>query len=166
MPLIKCLACAGDVSGRAASCPHCGHPVVKKPNLKFGMFLGVVGAVVGLMTLAGKSTPSVPEAPSCKTDWSLCADNSDMANNYSNWTEAQWDCEKTATEQAKYGTPQWARRSFSTFLKGDNYKSGTATLFDHDAQFSNVFGGMVHVDVTCKYDLREKRVISVDIQGR
>ena len=32
MPLITCPECAKNVSDQAASCPHCGYPVAKRPE--------------------------------------------------------------------------------------------------------------------------------------
>src|ERR1700730_4813444 len=69
--------------------------------------------IVGIIALqsAPTSTSSAPaiSAPplSCKTDWTVCTDNSDMANNYSGWSSAKIDCKFAANDQAKYGTPKW-----------------------------------------------------------
>jgi hypothetical protein len=92
-------------------------------------------------------------------------DNSDMANNYSGWSSAKVDCKFAANDQAKYGTPKWPSwgSEFGSFRRGDDYKSGKVTLIEPDAQFSNGFGAMVHVRATCQYDLREKRVLSVNL---
>ena len=41
-----------------------------------------------------------------------------------------------------------------------------AVAIEPDAQLSNGFGAMVHSRVTCAYDLRAKRVLSVDVAPR
>ena len=47
MGLIKCKECGGEVSAKAASCPHCGAPVkVEKKNAGCG------AALVGFFVLA------------------------------------------------------------------------------------------------------------------
>jgi hypothetical protein len=75
-----------------------------------------VGVVVGVVVLLamfghkndGSSSSSAPSAasvsaPSCKTDWKLCADNSDMANNNAVYERARFECKYEANKLAKYG---------------------------------------------------------------
>jgi hypothetical protein len=40
------------------------------------------------------------------------------------------------------------------------------TLIERDAQFQNGFGAMVHSQVICKYDMKEKTVLDVTISER
>src|SRR5260370_41700836 len=116
MPLIKCPVCDRDVSDAAASCPHCGHPLIAGPagaavpraatqRRSFGPIgcLGVIGVIVVIAIAAGNKE-SVPQAPSCKSDWTLCTDNADMANNYSGWISAKAKCKSEANESARFGT--------------------------------------------------------------
>ncbi|HWI27238.1 MAG TPA: hypothetical protein VN668_09735 [Stellaceae bacterium] len=114
-----------------------------------------------------KSDAAVPAQPSCKTDWTQCADNADLVNNYDGWTHVQFECKDAANDHAKYGTPKWPWFAFSTFLKGTNYvTSGIAVAIEKDAQFQNGFGAMVHSEVVCSYDLRAKHVQDVSITAR
>jgi hypothetical protein len=106
--------------------------------------------------------------PSCKTDWTLCIDNSDLENNYLVDSTAPFECKQEAIKRAKYGDPKfpWAY-PFSTFYKGDQYsKTGIAILVEKEAQYQNGFGAMVHSEVTCTYDLRAKRVLNIEISAR
>jgi hypothetical protein len=75
-----------------------------------------------------------------------------------------------ANARAKYGNPDWGswlKPDFATFLEGTDYvTSGTAVAIERDVQFQNGFGAMVHTEVRCIYDLRNKRVVRVDISER
>jgi hypothetical protein len=122
-------------------------------------------AVIGFK--AGDSAPSAPASPSCKSDWTLCTDNSDMANNYKGWFDVKYDCKEQATDMAKYGTPEWPSAFyFASFYPGTNYKTGLVTVIEPKAKFQNGFGAMVHSKVVCEYDLRTKKVTNVTISAR
>jgi hypothetical protein len=100
----------------------------------------------------------------CSGDWRKCSDNKDLVNNYQGIVDAQSDCSAQAGKLAKYGTPQWPSGPFNTFHVGDDYpKTGIAVLIEQDAQFSNVFGAMVHSTAKCTYDLDQKKVLDVTI---
>jgi hypothetical protein len=103
----------------------------------------------------------------CRNDWAKCADNGEIVNKYSHWSMVQVDCKIAATNQAKYGDPQWPSLYFDTYLRGEDYvKTGIAIAIERDARFQNGFGAMVHSEVICKYDLRAKKVIDVSIAPR
>lgn len=131
--------------------------------------ISVIGlAVVGIVLHNNSKAPPAEAVamPTCQTDWSVCADNADMANNYSGWNHARTQCRVAAKEAAKYGTPEFSWvTGFSTFRPGDDYKSGTATVIDKDGQYSNGYGAMVHARTTCIYDLREQRVLDIKIEA-
>ena len=102
----------------------------------------------------------------CKTDWTKCADNSDMVNNFKGWVDVQRGCKRQATDMAKYGTPELAWFPFSSFYPGTDFSTGIVTAIEPDARFSNGFGAMVRSRVVCKYDLRTNKVIDVSIGER
>ena len=178
MPLVQCPTCGKEISDKAVSCPNCGHPMVeptpvgaavppnpvKKTNA-FGIgCLAVIAFIVVISFIGSLGKNTTSEATSCRSDWTLCTDNADMANNYSGWSDAKFACKSAADNQARYGTPEWPWLAFSTFLKGGNYKtSGVATLIEPDAKFSNGFGAMVHSEVLCRYDLRAKKALDVTV---
>jgi hypothetical protein len=103
----------------------------------------------------------------CRKDWAKCADNGEIVNKYSGWTMVQVRCQMAATEQAKYGDPEWPWLAFGSYLRGTDYvKTGLAVAIEKDAKFQNGFGAKVHSQVMCKYDLRSQNVISVSIVPR
>jgi hypothetical protein len=103
----------------------------------------------------------------CRADWSRCADNAEIANNYSRWFDVKYDCQREANSRARYGEPVWPSYSFGSFLSGKDFvTSGIAVAIEPDAQFQNGFGAKVHARVVCKYDLRTRRVIDVVITAR
>jgi hypothetical protein len=121
----------------------------------------------GTSTAAAKE-PAKPEEPTCKTDWKLCADNADMANNYRKWFDVKWACKAAATDMAKYGTPEWPSWGmyFGYFRPGHGYKeTGKVVAIEPKAKFQNGFGAMVHTEVRCEYDLNTKKVTNVTFSG-
>jgi hypothetical protein len=124
------------------------------------------GAAVSHPKAAGPHTPD--RAESCSANWKNCADNSDLANNYSHYFDAQYACKKAAENAAKYGNVEWPSYSyFGTFLKGDDYpKTGKVILIEKDAGLKNVFNATVRSRVTCQYDFNEKKAIVVDVSDR
>src|SRR5436853_2452901 len=96
MALIKCAACDKEVSAQAVSCPNCGHPLSKTASTKSsaaGIGCLVIIVVIGALADIGSGTSdtssgtsSSTQAPSCRTDWARCTDNTDLANNYSRWS--------------------------------------------------------------------------------
>jgi len=108
-------------------------------------------------------------ADDCSSNWKICADNADLANNNTDYgVKAKVACKMAAEDMAKYGTPEWPwLSSFGTFLKGDDYlKTGIVTLIERDAGFKNAFNATVRSRVTCTYDLNTNRVIDVEISDR
>src|SRR5262245_1359245 len=105
--------------------------------------------VLGLLLLKLLTYWIIPDStvadatPTCKTHWTKCADNADLANNWDGWRRAKVDCEFAANDLAKYGKPKWPEPSFmfGAFYDGDNYiKKGIATAVEQNAQFQNAFG--------------------------
>lgn len=177
--MARCRECSVEVRRSAEYCQQCGvrdpakgHLLIESPDQLgsksyfrgVGTILVIVVAVlmVGRLSHVGDVTAT---APSCKTDWSLCTDNLDLANNYLVNSTAPFECKQEAIARAKYGDPKfpWAY-PFSTFHVGDQYpKTGIAILIEKEAQYQNGFGAMVHSEVTCTYDLRAKRVVDINI---
>jgi hypothetical protein len=50
MGLIKCKACGDEISSKAYSCPHCGHPLRKTPGARIAQ--GCAGFVMMAFGLA------------------------------------------------------------------------------------------------------------------
>lgn len=103
-------------------------------------------------------TDSNPPPNPCETNWKQCKDNSDMANNYRNWSDVQIGCKYAANNKAKYGSPTWPWFPFTSFRPGSDYpKTGIVTAVEPDAQFQNSYGAYEHVRVVCVYDLTSQR---------
>lgn len=189
MPLIGCPDCRTKVSDKAAACPRCGYPIAGSGSYdptaaeraqrllndqprdedaptksKGGGCAGVTAlmliGIVVLIVIGSRQEATDKANPTCRTDWRLCADNSDLINNFTDISRGQVSCKMEAEKLAKYGTPKWPWLSFSTFRKGNEYvQTGVAILIEKDAQFQNGFGAMVHSTVTCKYDLKSQTVL-------
>lgn len=109
-------------------------------------------------------TAAAPESPSCRTDWKVCASNEEMVNNWSGRIGVQVDCKMAANDFAKYGTPEWPWLALGNFRIGSDYISkGIAIAIEDNARFSNGFGAMAKVKVTCTYDLKNSKVIDIDV---
>jgi hypothetical protein len=114
-------------------------------------------------TATAPAAPVKPASP-CKTDWSKCADNADIANNFEGYSSAGRACRRQAEDMAKFGTPEWPWFAFGSFYPGPI--TGIVTLIEPDAKFQNGFGAMARSRVVCKYDLRSKTVIDVTVSTR
>jgi hypothetical protein len=179
----RCRECNAKVWRNAEYCQRCGVRYPAKGDLLLRdsrprgsarrvitlflaiCVLGWIGAKLGSGGNSGRMTTTVP---SCETDWMRCANNSDLVNIYLKNYSAQDACKAEAIERARYGDPKFpSLYYFGTFYTGDEYpKTGIAILIEKDAQYQNGFGAMAHSQVTCTYDLRAKRVVSVDISPR
>jgi hypothetical protein len=122
----------------------------------------------GLTAPVQKTAPVAASNDACKNDWHMCADNSDLFNNNSGAYRIHSACMDAAGKLARYGEPKWPYwlniGNFGRFYKGDNYvTSGRVTAIEPNAQFQNGFGAMVHVEVTCIYDLNAGKVIDIQL---
>lgn len=79
----------------------------------------------------------------------------------SNMSKARYACKIAANKLAKYGDPKWPFYAFGSFYPTETFAAGIHTLLEDDAQFQNGFGAWAHVQVTCEYDLRQKKVQTV-----
>jgi hypothetical protein len=112
---------------------------------------------------AATATP----APSCKTDWKLCADNADLANNWSGYYRLRSACKTAAEKAAKYGAPEWPWLAFASFQPGtQSPRLGTMVLIEDGARFPNAFNAKVRSRVVCTYDLNGGEVLGVDVKAR
>jgi hypothetical protein len=110
--------------------------------------------------IANAPTP----APTCKTDWHQCRDNTDLVENSNLIIGAQIACKSKANELAKYGDPEWPWLPFGTYFKGSEApKTGILRLVEKEAKFQNAFSAMAHVAVDCTYDLGNNSVINVAV---
>jgi hypothetical protein len=129
--------------------------------------IGIVSVLAIIGHIGVKSDEAAEQAaPSCKSNFTKCANIREMANNYKDWGLGEIECKWAADKAAKYGTPEWSWMTFTKFGNGNDPVTGSATLIDDDVKFQNGFGAMVHSEVHCEYDFRAKKVINVSIQPR
>jgi hypothetical protein len=143
----------------------------------------VMGTVVGLVLMAAANSQppasqtseqpaeqpaAQPVQQTCASNWRLCADNRALANsNNETYQKAKYACKAEINKKLKFGSAMWPWFAFSSFDAGspghesDLIKQGLADLYEPDVQFSNVYGAMVHADVTCEYSLRNLTIIGV-----
>jgi hypothetical protein len=140
----------------------------RKELARAGNRRGIGSLLIGIMVIIGIfaiiESSGQSNLNSCAGDWHKCADNEDLVNNYDKMMDAKIDCQSAANKLATYGTPKWGYEIgiFSKFYRGNDYpRTGIVRLIDDDVQFSNMFGGMQHYIVSCKYDLANKRVLDV-----
>jgi hypothetical protein len=127
--------------------------------------LGAI-AIYALVQEANKPKPP-PGPPSCKSDWHLCVDNSDFANNYDDRFKIKSACKRAAEDRAKYGDVEWPWLAFSSYIPGDDYpKTGIIKVAEKDAKFTNGFNAKVRSFVSCTYDLNSNKVTDIVITER
>ncbi len=119
---------------------------------------------------APASQPAAPVvvAASCKSDYHLCRDNSDLVNNFDGIIAAQVACKEATDEHVQYGSPDWPWFIyFSSFFPGHNYaKHGIVDLIDDRVKIQNRYGAMARSRVVCEYDLQAKKVTMLLINGQ
>jgi hypothetical protein len=90
---------------------------------------------------------AVGEAPTCASNWRLCATNADIINIYLPASDhaphknVPSECTRAADQLARFGTPTWAHwdiNNFPLYQSGDDAtKSGIITLRDKEVMFEN-----------------------------
>lgn len=102
----------------------------------------------------------------CQKDWSKCATQADLIEEYEGMTKATVACRMAADRLAKYGDPEWSWVPFGTYLANErSAQTGKVTLIDDQVKFQNGFGAMVRTSARCQYDLAKKEVIHVEVGG-
>lgn len=119
-------------------------------------------ALVGACVMANPSTNQEPQTP-CAADWTQCADNMDVAKHYKEMSHLRFECKWETEKKIKYGEAKWPwGYAFGSLFIGDSApKTGIITLIEPDVRIQNKYGAMVHTEVECTYDLKEKKVTSV-----
>jgi hypothetical protein len=122
----------------------------------------IIFCIVVSVVVAKSIGPPAPETP-CMTDWTQCTDNMDVANHYKEMSHIRFECKWESNKKVKYGEAKWPwGYSFGSLFVGDSApKTGLITLVEPDVQMQNKYGAMVHTEVECTYNLKDKKVLSV-----
>jgi len=106
------------------------------------------------------------EAASCEEEWRECESLRDYhKNNVEDNAKARVACKRAAQEAARFGDPEIPWSPFGTTLvhRDAFMHDGIVHLREKDAQFQNGFGAMQNVIVDCKYSLKTKTVLNLDV---
>lgn len=115
MSIFKCPECGKEISTQAAMCPGCGAPVENKTiagSLRQIAKITALAAIAALALIVVLSPakndspdgmappPNAPiEAPkTCRADYTLCADNKQVIEEFSGVRAARRACEKKLSE--------------------------------------------------------------------
>lgn len=166
MSIIKCGECGVDVSDKAVSCPKGGVAIAaikKKESYLWLLTLPLVIIVIYYINIPSVKITSDNNHPTCKSDYRLCKDNADIANNNEDYQLADNECEKMLNSLAEYGKPQYDGSiiSFPYFRSGDDYKTTGIVKPSGKVSMQNQFGATKNAEVTCEYDLKSKKVIKI-----
>lgn len=183
MALIKCHECGKEVSTAAASCPGCGAPVaIKKPNAVRGMvktatYTLLIG-VVFFVAMANQKNEARNNSPSqayplaepqktCKTDYTLCADNKGVMEEYGGSRKARRKCEKKLSDLAPFGEPEYSGSGrFGYYhVSDDAPKTGEMSFIEKNVRLSNGFGAKQKTSVECVYSFEHDAVYKIIVDG-
>lgn len=124
--------------------------------------------IAKLATVSSSPAPAperTMDPDACRSDWTKCETNGDVVKNHKAMITARNECKDAAERQARFGSPEWPWFAFRSFRPGDDApKKGVVTLIEPEAKFSNQFGAMARVIVSCTYSLRENMVLNVNIK--
>ncbi len=114
------------------------------------------------------SSPEASKETPCKTDWQKCADNNEFAENSFAMIKGQSACKIETANRVRYGEPKWPSFwtgiVFSQYATGQSVRNaGKITLIESRAQVQNGFGAWVHVNIICNYDVKNDRVLDLNI---
>ena len=190
MALIQCAECAKEISDKAATCPHCGAPVIRqvaapakpspanplKQNLdKKTIFLGLIFGVGFVGYLAScESKNDQPGAPSAAVPAKIaepppCPKDDLKCNGENGLTAANVYCVRPIEKLAKFDV-KWTDRTFES--KFDRYAwkdkaAGSINYIGDKAQFQNGFGAYAVVTYVCTIAKDGKTILDVRVaQGR
>jgi hypothetical protein len=126
-------------------------------------------ALVGLAML---TAPPASAQEQCRQDWSKCADNRQLAENYRQWPTIVSACQEAGYAFiAPYGipnrTPRFNTARFSSYAVGNDYpRTGIAVAAAAGFEYQDTKGARKSAALECLYDLRKDRVVEVKFVGR
>lgn len=183
MALIKCHECGKEISTAATSCPGCGSPApINKPNAVRGMvktaaYTLLIGVVL-LAAMASQKNEAKHDSLSqehrlaepqktCKTDYTLCADNKGVMDEYSGSRKARRECAEKLSTLAKFGEPEYTGPGkFGYYDVGDDSpKTGEMSFTEKNVKLANGFGVKQKTVVECVYSFEHGAVYKIIVDG-
>jgi uncharacterized protein len=157
---------AMDRDGIAYSVPAFWIELTSAPGL-YARAQSLASKLAAEKALADQKAAEEAASKTCERNWRYCADNADVANNYSGMSRLEVKCKMAVDRLAKFGDPDWGgwlSMPFSTFIRGDSAKnSGTITLIDNEVQLQNGFGAYGRAKPVCVVDLETEEIISLEV---
>jgi len=135
--------------------------------LRAAKWLAPIGlsAVLALAWVdSGPVTSAAPVAASltCRDNYTVCASQDQLVENYKRMNEARSDCRREAQKLARYGDAQLPSLPFLSYLTTESsIDTGKISLVENEARYQNGFGAMQHTIVTCIYDLDAREIVEV-----
>lgn len=142
----------------------------------FPLFITVAGIAASVWAVFLSDRPFYTEGPedhvkTCKEDWHLCKDNTDLMENWSGRYKVQTACEAKGKSLALYGQSHWGSDGwlsgfpFASYMSGDDApKKGLLDITEKNVQLQNQYGTMVHRQATCVFNLNKMKIVSLFIE--
>jgi hypothetical protein len=109
---------------------------------------------------------SIDEQKACSRDWSKCADNRQLVQNYWQWpmivTECQAAAERFIAPKGTAVAPAAPVETFTNYAVGNDYpNTGVAIVATPQFRYRDVSGGTQFASLECSYDLAKRSVIGI-----
>jgi hypothetical protein len=117
-------------------------------------------------SVAPVAAQSIDERKGCARDWSKCADNRQLVENYWQWpiivSACQADAETFIAPKGKALAPAQPVETFTNYAVGNDYpKTGIAIAKTPLFRYRDVSGQTRFAWLECRYDLGTGRVIGI-----
>jgi hypothetical protein len=103
-------------------------------------------------------TVHVAADATCATDWTKCADNAQLAREYTDWRRVPGLCRQAAMADPQFADAQWPAHPFADVLPGNVYvTSGKAVALETHAPLVSA-DSVAHAKFICEYDLKAGKI--------
>lgn len=105
----------------------------------------------------------IKQQDACGEDWQKCRDNEQLVNHYDNYDDVRSACKTSAEKMNVFGDIDWPLVPFGVYYTGKSYiETGIVLLSETEAKVPNAFGTPVKRPMECTYDLKAKKVLSLN----
>ena len=116
--------------------------------------------------VASVAAQSIDERKGCARDWSKCADNRQLVENYWQWpiivSECQAEAERFIAPKGTAVSPAQPVETFTNYAIGNDYpKTGIAIAKTPLFRYRDTSGRTRFAWLECRYDLGNRRVIGI-----